>query len=160
MLCTLPPIRSEASSTVTLVKPFSKRVLVAARPAKPAPITTIRGCRCLCKALLRGSSVLSEDISQLCMPSKLWGRVRWGEAIRVNTKPSSKTNNRDYSQKGGKEHIKDKEHFILYIFHHVVRRNDCNTVPFQVITLNNTNIKIRFLISNLMLRVFISPLQC
>lgn len=70
-LCTRPPIRSVASRIVTSVKPLSKSAFAADRPASPAPITTIRGCRFLRRPLLRGSSVLSADISQLCMPSKL-----------------------------------------------------------------------------------------
>lgn len=78
-LCTRPPMWSDASSTVTSVKPFSSRILVAARPAKPAPITTIRGCRWVRSPLLRGSSVLSDEISQLCMPSKLLFDGVWGQ---------------------------------------------------------------------------------
>lgn len=61
--------------------------------------------------------------------------MRWGETIRVNTKPSRKAKNRDYSLKVGKECIKDRE---LDIFEHLVYRNDCNTESFQTITLNNT----------------------
>lgn len=77
-LRTLPPMQSDASRTVTSVKPFSSKVLAAARPAKPAPITTIRG------PLLRGSSVPSEEISQLCMPPKVlfdwfWKETRWAK---------------------------------------------------------------------------------
>lgn len=80
-LWTLPPTWSDASRTVTSVKPLVSRTLVAARPAKPAPITTIRGCRWVRRPLLRGSSVPSEEISQLCMPSKLlfvwvWGQIK------------------------------------------------------------------------------------
>lgn len=70
-LWTLPPMWSDASRIVTSVKPFSSNVFAAARPAKPAPTTTIRGCGKMRRPLLRGSSVLSEEMSQLCMPSNL-----------------------------------------------------------------------------------------
>lgn len=70
-LCTRPPMRLEASSTVTSVKPCSRSALAAARPAKPAPITTTRGCPLLRRPQLRGSSALSPLDSQLCIPSAL-----------------------------------------------------------------------------------------
>lgn len=87
---------SDASRTVTSVKPFRSRTLVAARPAKPAPITTIRGCRWVPRPLLRGSSVLSEEISQLCMPSKLLFGAVWEQKTEngrgITTQTQKKTN--------------------------------------------------------------------